>query len=497
MIWLLFAGGAAGAAAALLRWLRVAQREHYLAPSVSRFAIRWWSTTWSNRLLLAMALIGVGGAVFNPWLALLTIFAQFGPLGLGIRGRTSSLAWTSRMKRVAAMSGALTLALMGAGLVFDAAFLIALAVAVAPFVVDLALALLTPLERSLSSRWVEKAARRLKDSGTRVVAITGSYGKTTTKQYLHHLISPTLRSVASPASFNNRMGLARAVNEGLVPGTEVFIAEMGTYAKGEIKELCRWIPPEIAAMVAIGPVHLERFRTEANIVEAKSEILDSARVGVISVDHPLLADLAAQRADSLDIKTVSGKGTAADVSVDPETRGLSIGGKPVGVVPEGVFSTNLAASVAMAAALGVDIDPSLFSTLPESEHRQSEIIGSGGFKIIDDTFNSNPAGASRALERLTRAAPSGKRVVVTPGMVELGPVQASANEAFAREAVSVADHLIVVGRTNRAALLQGSDNGRASVSVVASRDEAVEWVRANLSAGDAVLYENDLPDHYP
>lgn len=497
MIWFLFSAGVFAAAASLIRWLRVAQREHYLPPSVTRFAARWWFISWPNRFLALLAAIGVVGAVVNPWFALLAIIAQVGPLGLGIRGRTSVLAWTSRMKRVAGVAGGLLLAMLVAGLAFDLALLVALVVVLVPAVVDLTLALLAPVEENMGNRWVEKAALRLKDSGARVVAITGSYGKTTTKQYLHHLISPTLRSVASPASFNNRMGLARAINEGLLPGTDIFIAEMGTYSKGEIAELCRWIPPDVAAIVAVGPVHLERFKTEENIVVAKSEILEQARVGVISIDHPLLADLARRQADSLEIKTVSGMGAVAVVSVDPATRRLSIDGEFVGMVPDVVFATNLAAAVAIAVALSVEVDPSLFSSLPEAEHRQSEITSSAGLMIIDDTFNSNPAGADRALDRLASAAHSGKRVVVTPGMVELGPAQASANEDFARKAAKVADQLIVVGRTNRAALLRGSDNGSASVSVAANRDEAVEWVRANLSAGDAVLYENDLPDHYP
>jgi UDP-N-acetylmuramoyl-tripeptide--D-alanyl-D-alanine ligase len=91
----------------------------------------------------------------------------------------------------------------------------------------------------------------------------------------------------------------------------------------------------------------------------------------------------------------------------------------------------------------------------------------------------------------------GQKAVVTPGLVELGPSQPSENRDFAAEVARVADHLVIVGRTNRAALLEGSAAGTASVTVVGSRQEAVDWVRAHLGGGDAVLYENDLPDHYP
>jgi UDP-N-acetylmuramoyl-tripeptide--D-alanyl-D-alanine ligase len=497
MIWALFLSSLLAAAASLIRWWRVAQREHYLPPAASRFAVRWWMSGWANRGLFVVSLAGIVGASFNPWFAFFTIVAQAGPVGLSLRGRTSPLAWTSRMKRVAVLSGLLSLIVLVAGFAFENAALGALGLVAIPVLVDVSLLALARLEARIGDRWVQKARDRLESSGARVVAITGSFGKTTTKQYLLHLLSPSLRTVASPASFNNRMGLARAINEGLVPGTEVFVAEMGTYGKGEIADLCRWIPPDVGAMVAVGPVHLERFRTEEKIVAAKSEILDRAGVGVISVDHPLLAALAAERADSMEVITISGEGRPAGVSYDPDTQRLSVADREVGVVPDGVFPTNLAAAVAIAGALGVEADPALFETLPLAEHRQTELVGSSGFKIIDDTFNSNPAGASRALDRLSAAASGGKRVVVTPGMVELGPLQPSANEKFARQAARVSDHLIVVGATNRDALLRGSDNGPASVSVVANRDEAVEWVRENLSAGDAVLYENDLPDHYP
>jgi UDP-N-acetylmuramoyl-tripeptide--D-alanyl-D-alanine ligase len=164
-----------------------------------------------------------------------------------------------------------------------------------------------------------------------------------------------------------------------------------------------------------------------------------------------------------------------------------------------VFGVNLAVALGICRALGIDQDEviSRVSTLPTSEHRQSISTGAAGFTIIDDTFNSNPAGASSALDLLTEVGAGGRSAVVTPGMVELGPAQDEQNRAFAQEAAAMVDHFVVVGKTNRRALTEGSANRKASVTVVDSRDEAVAWARANLGPGDAVLYENDLPDHYP
>lgn len=493
MIWLLAGASALAAIPASLRLLRIAQREHYLAPAATRFALRWWTSGPYNPQLLVMAVAGAAGALIDARLGLLTALAQLGPIGMSIRGRTSPLSWTARLRRVAVVVVILMLTFLVIGATLELPLVIALAVLLLPVLVDLSLLVLAPLERRLGDRWVEKAARRLSESGARVVAITGSYGKTTTKQYAHHLLSKSVRTVASPASFNNRMGLARAINDHLVPGTEVFIAEMGTYGPGEIADLCRWIEPSVAAIVSIGPVHLERFKTEERIVAAKSEIFERAGKGVISVDHPLLERLAHERRSTVDLLTVSVSGKSADIQY--EEGSIRSRGVVLGAVPESVFPANLAVAVGIVEGLGYAVDGNLFDSLPVSEHRQSVTASPSGVTVIDDTFNSNPAGAARALAVLARQP--GRKVLVTPGMVELGPVQDRENEAFASAAAAICDDIIIVGTTNRKALLRGTRNGTASVTVVPTRDAAVALVRDRLGTGDAVLYENDLPDHYP
>ena len=480
-----------------LRWLRVAQREHYLAGSVATFAGRWWTSGTANIALLTLMVIGLVGSWWSVWWAFLVPVAQLGPIGLSIRGRTSPLAWTARLRRVAIGASILMIAVYLAGAAIGSGFFIALGLFLFPALIDIALLVLGPIERIIGNRWVDQASARLVSSGAKVVAITGSYGKTTTKQYAAHLLAGSFKTVASPASFNNRMGLSRAINEHLVPGTEVFVAEMGTYGPGEIEDLTRWIPPDVAAMVSIGPVHLERFRTLERIVAAKSEILDRASIGVIAVDHPLLAGLAAERADTMDVITVSGEGADARVTVRGDR--IRIDGIDVGKAPEDAFPVNLAVAVGIGLALGLEPRDmtSRLDGLPRPEHRQTVSSSERGFSVIDDTFNSNPAGARVALGLLSRIGDGGRRVVVTPGMVEMGPDQFDQNLAFAAESAALADHLLIVGRTNRDALMEGSAKGGASVTVVTSREEAVDWVRQNLGPGDAVLYENDLPDHYP
>lgn len=484
----------AAAGLGTLRWLRVAQREHYLPGSVTRFAFRWWRLDAFNVALVVAAVAGAAAAFAWPLPALVTAaVVAAGPVGLGLRGRTSPLAWTARLRRVAAVTAVLLLAAGGAGVAVSPGITAAAAIA-SPLLVDLALLVMAPIERRLGAPWVEKAAQALRTSGASVVAITGSYGKTSTKGYVAQLLAGRKQVVASPASFNNRMGLARAINEHLSGHVEVFVAEMGTYGPGEIADLCSWIPPDIAVITAIGPVHLERFGSEDRIVSSKAEILEKARAAVLNVDDPRLSALADREESARRVIRV---GTSPGLDVSVVGGVLSVGGEAVGPVPETAHPTNVACAVGVLVALGVSPDPDRLRALTEPEHRRTVTRGQSGVLIIDDTFNSNPEGARAALRALESAAVAGRRVVVTPGMVELGPRQAEENRRFAAEAARVADQLVVVGRTNRRALLAGASGGKAAVRVVGTREEAVQWVRSELGPDDAVLYENDLPDHYP
>ncbi|HUB69547.1 MAG TPA: UDP-N-acetylmuramoyl-tripeptide--D-alanyl-D-alanine ligase [Acidimicrobiales bacterium] len=501
-------------AASFIRWLRVAQREHYLAGTVSRFAFRWWASGVANRVLL---LIGVAAAVLSAWRALAAlgtvVVTGGGPIGLGLRGRTSKLNWTPRLRRLAATGTVIFViavavpAFFGLHPAVTAAALSALA---APVVVDLALAIARPVEGRLLAPYVERARRRLVSLGPRVVAITGSYGKTTTKGYIAHLLSGTFSVVATPASFNNTAGLARAVNEHLSAGTQVFVAEMGTYGPGEISEMCRWATPEVAVITAIGPVHLERMKTLERIAEAKAEILGEAGTAILNVDYPLLEQLADKAEE--EGKTVwrcSSGGSTADVRAIADGGGLRVVAKYLGaemdvVVPglPGAEPGNVACAVAVALALGVppEVVAGRVAMLPGAPHRRSIEIASNGSTVIDDTYNSNPAGAKSALSLLATlgsAGGKGKRVVVTPGMVELGPIQARENANFVASAASVADLLVIVGRTNAKALEAGARAGNLATRRSRNRAAAVAFLSGELGDGDAVLFENDLPDHYP
>ncbi len=502
------AGCSAAAVLAGLRWLRVAQREHYLPGAVTRFAWRWWGHDAVSVVGGVVALAGVVLAWWWPAAGLGTAaVAAAGPRGLSLRGRTSPLAWTRRSTTLAAVVAALaaTVVVVVAS-VTGAGPLTAAAVAVAvPLLVDGGCAITSPFERAAARTHVRRATERLRRVAPTVVAVTGSYGKTGTKGYVAHLVGGTKTVVASPASFNNRAGLARAVNENLTEGTDVFVAEMGTFGPGEIAELCSWLVPDVAVITAVGPVHLERFGSEDRIVAAKAEILAGAASAVVNIDDPRLAAVAdAGEGRGQRVRRVSDRLPDADVYVRDDGRELTlfVAGAEAGRAAAGAHPGNVACAAAAALELGVPVEEIArrLGTLPTPPHRLERSVGAGGFIVLDDTYNANPAGARAALGALVSTAPpSARRVVVTPGMVELGPKQVEENTTFARAVADVAHDLVVVGRTNRRALLAGAGQGGSPLRCLAvtRRDQAVAWVRDHLGPGDIVLYENDLPDHYP
>lgn len=535
--------------AQMLRWLRVLQREHYEPQSMRRFLGRWSSPpvapvtrstlaaeqavhgplsaqtdaanavtpsrfsgvrrpadapprrpiTLSHVLILALLVT----AVLNEEVLLVVVAILYGlfcPQGLSIKGRTSALRWTRRVTTIAVVATVVALAFALLGAFSKRPWFLAVAVVWAvPVLLDVTSRLLGPFEERRANLFVKQATTRLQRVAPTVVAITGSFGKTSTKNHLVDLVRVDGGVVASPKSFNNRAGLSRTINESLADGTRVFIAEMGTYGPGEIRALCEWCVPDIAVITAIGPVHLERMKTIEVIEAAKFEITERAKTVVLNIDDPTLARWP-QRLGSKHVRTASSRAAEASVRVcvDGGLWTLSVDGVELGTLDAvvGVQPTNLACALAVALELGVARDALIARAraVTPVDNRSNVVTAPSGVVVIDDTFNANPVSALSALEMLASLAISGRRVVVTPGLVELGTEQYGENLALARKASFVGAELVIVARTNAVPLTVGFEG---PVRRFNSRDQAVTWVRSSLVAGDGVLYLNDLPDHYP
>ena len=504
--------------AQMLRWLRVLQREHYQPTSMVRFLERWSSppvasATRSARLrskrpltlshVLLLALVATVLVRNDAFVVAVTVaYGVTCPWGLSIKGRTSPLHWTRRLTMITIVASAAALLVALAATWSTRPWLAAVAMVWAvPLLLDVSVRALAPIERRSAQRFVDQATTRLARVHPRVVAITGSYGKTSTKNHLSDLLGSDFGVVASPRSFNNRAGLSRAINENLTDGTRVFIAEMGTYGPGEIRELCSWCVPEIAVVTAIGPVHLERMKSLEVIERAKFEITERCAVVIVNIDDARLEKWPGMLAGS-DKRVRSAGSTNGGASVRVIERDgawtVVVDGEELGSTSQvvGVQATNLACAIAAALELGLasgDVMARLAQVTPVA-NRLNVVNAPSGVVVIDDTFNANPQSALAALKVLLALPLSGRRVVVTPGLIELGRDQYGENLSLARKVAFHGVELVVVGRTNAVALAAGYEREPLRCN---TRDDAVAWVRSSLVAGDGVLYLNDLPDHYP
>ena len=490
-----------------VKWLRVAQREHYIAGWTTRIALGWGRSRqvswWPIIAAVAIEFMSSYISTESWWTSLVVPTAVFGlalwwPWGLRFRGTSSPLQWTARLRRLAVVWLVLSWATLLSASVLSLSYAIVLFAFLAPGIMDVALMIARPIERALSRKWLVAAQKKLRQVNPRVVAITGSYGKTSTKGYVAHLVATKYSVVPSPASFNNLMGLARAVNDKLTPGTEVFVAEMGVYGEGEIRQLSKSFPPDTAAITTIGEAHLERMGSREAIFRAKSEIVENAKTVVLPIDDPDLAALASRcESEGKRVIRVSAMGAKADVSVNPAKGTVAIGAESVPVHISGVgHAVNVAVAVGIAHALDVPLAalaPKL-GNLPTAAHRAEPQQAPSGAIIIDDSYNANPIGAARAVEGGSAMAKGrkGPFIVVTPGMIELGAVQFDRNRTLSAQVAKAGGELFVVGYTNRTALVAG----HPSAKIFADRPTAMAAALERAGASGVILVENDLPDHY-
>lgn len=514
MTWIAAIVGTIAIVVAGARWLRVMQREHYIAGSCSTAARRWVTCRPFESLVVVVVLAGAidGIAASNSTVgAVGAIVAAAGaaafPIGMSVLGRDRRLKMTRRAITLTTVTAGFVIAVAGVLTPFGRWWVgLTIAAVLMPLIVDLAAWITAPIEARIMGKYKDAAAKKLRAIGPKVIAVTGSWGKTSTKQHVADLLRDSVSVLASPASFNNTGGLSRTINDYMSPGCEVFVAEMGMYGPGEIRALTEWIVPDVAVICAVGPMHMERVGSLEGIVAAKAEILERAPEAVLWVSNPLLDELAAKQ--SMHVWRVGWRGAqpasgALDVEVavsaDGDTIEIGRQGRVIGACSRarGVHPENAACAVAAALAYGLD-EATIGKRLPalsSPEHRANTARSEAGVFVIDDTFNSNPSGAARALESLVASVPNGRRAVVTPGMVELGTAQAEANQRFAAVVAQSGTTLVIVGYTNRRALRAGAKGG--TVVLVRDREAARAWVRTELHDGDGVLWENDLPDYYP
>ena len=366
-----------------------------------------------------------------------------------------------------------------------------------------------PVEKCVSKWYINDARKILKNhKSLKVIGITGSYGKTTTKFILSRILSEKYNVVCTPQSFNTPMGVVRTIRSDIKPSTEIFVCEMGAKNVGDIKEICDIVNPQFGIITSVGPQHLETFKTVDNVFKTKFELADAISKNggktYVNLDSLAIAERIPENS-YLTYGTNNADFIISDITLDRfgSNFTVTLKDKKIELTTRllGMHSIiNIAGAVAIAYDLGVSENDIKFAvaSLKPYEHRLELKTSVNSSLMIDDAYNSNPEGCLEAV-RVLSSFKGMKKVIITPGLIELGDKEYEANFNLGLEAAKYCDIIILVG-VNRskpmADAVNTTDFNKDSLFVAKSFFEAMDIYSRFADNNTVLLIENDLPDNY-
>ena len=370
-----------------------------------------------------------------------------------------------------------------------------------------------PIEERINKKYYIQASEKIKSMNINSVGITGSYGKTSTKFIAETILNEKYKVLKTPESYNTPMGISKIINNQLTDDYDVFIAELGATKTGDIDEVAKLTNPKFGIITSIGPCHLETFKSIDNIMRTKYELIENLPddgTAIFNYDNDYVKRLADKTfkqkllygIDNIEETDIF----AADIHVDSLGSSFSLCINSLGTIEcrtkllgrHNIL--NILAGAAIASVLGLSLDEIKrgISKLEAVEHRLKLIDHGTGVLVIDDAFNSNPDGVKAALDVLNSFIDR-RKIIVTPGMVELGSIEETENYIFGELIASVCDIVILVGEKQTLPIYQGMKKhnfNEDNLYVVNSLNEATEVLKTLTKVNDVVLFENDLPDTY-
>jgi len=468
---------------------------YYLYDLITAGAVNWLTVPMAIAMLLLSCLIG--------WALNQT---------LSEKKAKKKFAFTSRVKRLYSVSFLVMSVISFMIAQSPLAILPALWPILMPAVVALCGLLAWPIEKLISEFYFRDARRKLLSNPSLIrIGITGSYGKTSVKHIIGAILSEKFPTLITPASFNTPMGVSRAIREKLTPSHQVFVGEMGARHVGDIKEMCRLVRPTIGVLTSVSPQHLETFKTIERVAKTKYELIDALPQDghayfcddqgicrslydktqkpktIISLT-PGIADVWSENI------AVSAQGSEFDLwirnkgSIHCQTRLLG---------EHNIVNILTAAAVASDLGLTLKQISRGVNKLQPIKSRLELISSPNSFTIINDAFNSNPISSKAALKVLAQYPQ--RRIIITPGMVELGTKESEYNQEFGRSIAAAADIAIIVGKKRAQPIIAGLKEAgfpEENIHQVDSLEASTALLRTFVRKEDTVLYENDLPDNY-
>ena len=381
-----------------------------------------------------------------------------------------------------------------------------------PFLIALCGLIAWGPETAVHSVYFHSARRKLMAQKDLIrIGITGSYGKTSVKHILGTILSEKYSVLITPQSYNTPMGVAKTIRERLLPSHQVFISEMGARHVGDIKVLCKLVRPMIGILTSVGPQHLETMKTVERVAKTKYELIDALPTD----GHSFFADdqaICRQLYEKTRIPKTLVSLSVGDANVWSENIAVSSEGsafdlcfadgdrlrcQTVLLGEHNILNILLAAAAAAKLGLAKTQITRGIRRIEPVKSRMELLRTANSYTIINDGFNANPVGAQAALNVL-RQFPE-RRIIVTPGMVELGAREAELNREFGKAIAQAADFAVIIGRKRVQPILDGLREAgfpEQNIRQVASLHESTAVLKQIARAGDTVLYENDLPDNY-
>lgn len=384
-----------------------------------------------------------------------------------------------------------------------------------PYILFISYCINEPVEELIKRHYINIAKQKLAKSNVIKIGITGSYAKTSVKEILRTILSQKYRVLATPLSYNTPLGIAVSLKK-LDSTHDVFIAEMGARYKGDIKELSKIVKPSYALLTGINNQHLETFGSKENILDTKYELfamLDKNGKAFFSADSDGSIELydrfdGEKRLAGISNFAVENDKTIAYASdITTNERGMSFTLNIRGETPvkcntvllgkHNVSNVCLASAVAYDLGLTVQEIAQGINRIHSVGHRLELVPNNRNIVIIDDSYNGNVDGVKAAMEVLSTF--SGRKIVLTPGLIELGKMENIANLEMGETLAKYADYVIIIGKHNAEMLINGLNSGgmdKNNISFAKTLNKGNELLNSMVKENDVVLFENDLPDNY-
>lgn len=498
--------------------------------------IHWIKKNVSRQYLLI--LIGISGILSMCLPGIVTLFLQAACalicmkyyLYLKKTNTKKKLVYTARVKRLILTDSILMILLLVLTGVFLGVSRIAGAFAILTMLQIIAVVIVNwinrPVEGMINQHYINDAKKKLRSvPDLTVIGVTGSYGKTSVKYYLDTLLKEHFEVLITPESYNTPMGVVKTIRSSLKPSHQIFICEMGARHVGDIKEICDIVHPEHGIITSVGPQHLETFFNMDNIVNTKFELADALpEVGLLFLngDNEYIRNHSGKYKNKIfyttgewaKAKELESQIEEGEVSRYYQTGDVKLsrtGTEFTVTAPDGEKETfqmrllgehnviNVAGAVAVANTLGIPLKQLKVPVrrIQPVAHRM-QLLERGNYTIIDDAFNSNPVGSRAAVETLKQF--EGVRILITPGMVELGEKEEEYNYKFGTYAADCCDYILLVGEKHTAPIHKGvleSGFSQERCRVFEKLEDALSFAYSIKAEGHKfILLENDLPDNY-